>query len=136
MKNIVIAGAVRTPIGKFGGSLASIPAGELGVFAARGALETSGVPADAVDEVIFGNGRQAGVRPNVARQVGYNAGLPVSTPAYTINKACGSSLKAIINAYGAIALGGCRRGDGGRGRKHVEHALSAHERSLGATTRA
>lgn len=105
MKPIVIAGAARTPIGKFGGTLKSLQAGDLGVAAVKGALEKSGVPADAVDEVIFGNGRQAGVRPNVARQVSYRAGLGESVPAYTINKACGSSLKAIMNAYGAIALG-------------------------------
>jgi acetyl-CoA C-acetyltransferase len=103
--HIVIAGAVRTPIGKFGGSLKSLSAADLGVAAARGALERSGVPAEAVGEVIFGNARQAGVRPNVARQVAYRAGLEQSVPAYTINKACGSSLKAIINAYGAVALG-------------------------------
>ena len=104
-KSIVIAGAARTPIGKFGGSMKSLQASDLGVAAVKGVLEKSGVPRDAVDEVIFGNGRQAGVRPNVARQVAYRAGLGEGTPAYTINKACGSSLKAVINAYGAIALG-------------------------------
>ncbi len=104
-KNIVLAGAVRTPIGKFGGAMKSLQAADLGVVAAKGALAKSGVPAEAVDEVIFGNGRQAGVRPNVARQVSYRSGLGERVPAYTINKACGSSLKAIINAYGAIALG-------------------------------
>jgi acetyl-CoA C-acetyltransferase len=104
-KNIVIAGAVRTPIGKFGGALKSLSAADLGVTAVRGALEKSGVPPEAVEEVIFGNARQAGVRPNVARQISYRAGLGDSVPAYTINKACGSSLKAILNAYGAVALG-------------------------------
>jgi acetyl-CoA C-acetyltransferase len=104
-KNIFLAGAVRTPIGKFGGVLTPLNAVDLGAAAARAALERSGVSPEAVDEVIFGNGRQAGVRPNPARQVGYQAGVPDSTPAYTINKACGSSLKAIMNAYGAIALG-------------------------------
>lgn len=104
-KNIVIAGAVRTPIGKFGGTLKTLSAADLGVAAARAALERSGVPTNAVGEVIFGNARQAGVRPNVARQISYRAGLGESVPAYTINKACGSSLKAIINAYGAVALG-------------------------------
>ena len=104
-KSIVIAGAARTPIGKFGGTMKSLEASDLGVAAAKGALERSGVPRGAVDEVIFGNGRQAGVRPNVARQVAYRAGLGEGTPAYTINKACGSSLKAVINAYGAVALG-------------------------------
>jgi acetyl-CoA C-acetyltransferase len=104
-KSIVIAGAVRTPIGKFGGALKSLSAADLGVAAAKGALERSGVPPGAVEEVIFGNARQAGVRPNVARQISYRAGLGESVPAYTINKACGSSLKAILNAYGAVALG-------------------------------
>ncbi|HXV63436.1 MAG TPA: acetyl-CoA C-acetyltransferase [Vicinamibacteria bacterium] len=104
-KDIVVAGAVRTPIGKFGGALKSLSAAELGTAAARAALDRSAVPPDAVHELIFGNARQAGVRPNVARQIAYRAGLPESVPAYTINKACGSGLKAIINAYGAIALG-------------------------------
>ena len=104
-KSIVIAGAVRTPIGKFGGALKTLSAADLGVAAARGALERSGVPANAVGEVIFGNARQAGVRPNVARQISYRAGFGESVPAYTINKACGSSLKAIMNAYAAVALG-------------------------------
>jgi acetyl-CoA C-acetyltransferase len=102
---IVIAAAVRTPIGKFGGQFKSLSAADLGVAAVRGVLQKSGIPPVAIDEVIFGNGRQAGVRPNVARQVSYRSGLGESVPAYTINKACGSSLKAIMNAYGAIALG-------------------------------
>ncbi len=104
-KNIFLAGAVRTPIGKFGGVLTPLQAADLGSAVAKAALERSGTPADAVDEAIFGNSRQAGVRPNVARQVAHRAGVPETTPAYTINKACGSSLKAIMNAYGAIALG-------------------------------
>lgn len=102
---VVITGGARTPIGKFGGALARLSAAELGVAAVKGALEKGNVPSRAVDEVIFGNGRQAGVRPNVARQIAYRSGLGEAVPAYTINKACGSSLKAITNAYGAIALG-------------------------------
>lgn len=105
LRNVVVAGPVRTPIGKFGGALASLTAADLGTVAARAALDRAGVPPQAVDEVILGNARQAGVRPNLARQVGYRAGIPVTTPAYTINKACGSSLKAVMNAYAAIALG-------------------------------
>jgi acetyl-CoA C-acetyltransferase len=104
-KGVLVAGAARTPIGKFGGALASLQAADLGTFAARAAIEASGVPADAIEEAIFGNARQAGVRPNVARQIAHRAGVPDTTPAYTINKACGSGLKAIMNAYGAIALG-------------------------------
>jgi len=104
-KNIFLAGAVRTPIGKFGGALTPLQASDLGTAAAKAALERSGTPADAVDEAIFGNSRQAGVRPNIARQIAHRAGVPDTTPAYTINKACGSGLKAIMNGYGAIALG-------------------------------
>lgn len=104
-KHVFLAGAARTPIGKFGGALTPLQAADLGTFAARAALARSGTPAEAVDEAIFGNARQAGVRPNVARQIAHRAGVPDPTPAYTINKACGSSLKAIMNAYGAIALG-------------------------------
>ena len=104
-KHVFLAGAARTPIGKFGGALTPLQAADLGVFAARAALARSGTPGEAVDEAIFGNARQAGVRPNVARQIAHRAGVPDPTPAYTINKACGSSLKAIMNAYGAIALG-------------------------------
>lgn len=104
-KSILVAGGVRTPIGKFGGTLASLQAADLGTVAAKAALEASGTGAAAMDEVIFGNARQAGVRPNVARQIAHRAGVPDTTPAYTINKACGSSLKAIMNAYGAILLG-------------------------------
>jgi acetyl-CoA C-acetyltransferase len=104
-KSIVIAGAARTPIGRFGGALKALSAADLGVAAVRGVLSKSGLPPESVSEVIFGNARQAGVRPNVARQVAYRSGLGESVPAYTINKACGSSLKAIMNAYGAIALG-------------------------------
>ena len=104
-KHVFLAGAARTPIGKFGGALTPLQAADLGTFAARAALARSGTPGEAVDEAIFGNARQAGVRPNVARQIAHRAGVPDPTPAYTINKACGSSLKAIMNAYGAIALG-------------------------------
>jgi len=104
-KHIFVAGAARTPIGKFGGALTSLQAADLGTFAAKAAIEASGAPADAIDETIFGNARQAGVRPNVARQIAHRAGVPDTAPAYTINKACGSSLKAIMNAYGAITLG-------------------------------
>jgi acetyl-CoA C-acetyltransferase len=104
-QSIVITGAARTPIGKFGGVLRTLSAADLGEAAVRGVLSKSRVPPDAVSEVIFGNARQAGVRPNVARQIAYRSGLGESVPAYTINKACGSSLKAIMNAYGAVALG-------------------------------
>lgn len=102
---IVLAGARRTPIGRFGGALASLSAPELGAVAARSALEAAGVPAEAVDEVVFGNARQAGVGPNPARQVGRRAGLPDRVPARTVNQACASGLRAILDAAASVRLG-------------------------------
>ena len=103
--DIVLAGARRTPIGRFGGALASLTAPELGAFAARGALDSAGVPPEAVDEVVFGNARQAGVGPNPARQVGRRAGLADRVPARTVNQACASGLRAILDAAASIRLG-------------------------------
>ena len=106
--DIVVMGAVRTPIGKFGGALAGLTAAELGSFASRGALRRAGIsPAD-LDEVIFGCARQAGGGPNVARQIGHRAGVPVEVPAFTVNKACGSGLKAVLLAAQAIRDGDAR----------------------------
>lgn len=102
---VVFAGARRTPIGKFGGALSALAAPELGAAALVGALEASGVPAEAVDEVVFGNARQAGVGPNPARQVGRRAGLADSVPARTVNQACASGLRALLDAANAIRLG-------------------------------
>lgn len=103
--DIVLAGPRRTPIGRFGGVLAPLTAPELGAAAARGALEASGVPAEAVDQVVFGNARQAGVGPNPARQVGRRAGLADRVPARTVNQACASGLRAILDAAADIRLG-------------------------------
>jgi len=103
--DVVIAGAVRTPIGKFGGSLAGLTAPELGAAAATAAMERAGVrPAD-IEETIMGHARPAGVGPNPARQIAYRAGIPVTSPAYTVNMACGSGLRAMISAYQSIAMG-------------------------------
>lgn len=102
---ILIAGAVRTPIGRFGGALQPLSAVDLGKIAVGAALERSGVPAAAVQEVILGHGRQAGCGPNPARQVSHGAGIPVSSPAYTVNQACASGLKAILLAAQSIRLG-------------------------------
>ncbi len=102
---IYLAGAVRTPIGKFGGSLAGLSAPDLGVAAAKEALRRAGVPGAAVNETIFGHGRQAGQGPGTGRQVSVRAGVPVEVPAWTVNMACGSSLKAVVLGQEAIALG-------------------------------
>ena len=102
---VVLAGAVRTPIGNFGGALASSSAAELGGLAARAALERAGIPADAVQDVLVGHARQAGNGPNLARQIGRRAGLPDTVPAFTINKACASGLQAIVSAAQGVRLG-------------------------------
>ena len=105
MREVVVAGAVRTPIGRFGGALASLTAAQLGVAAAAEALRRSGIAAGQVGEAVFGNARQAGGGPNVARQVAIKAGLPQEVPAFTVNMACGSGLKAIDLAYRAVRDG-------------------------------
>ena len=102
---IYIVAAVRTPIGKFGGALAKLTAPDLGVASAKATIERSGIDPAAVDETIFGNARQAGVGPNAARQVSVRAGLRHETPAYTVNQACGSGLRSIMNAADEIRLG-------------------------------
>ena len=102
---IVLAAPVRTPIGKFGGALAPLSAADLGTVAARAALDRSGLAAEAVDQVIFGHGRQAGGGPNTARQIAWRCGLPPERPAYTINQACGSGLQSILSGARAILLG-------------------------------
>ncbi|MCA1581639.1 MAG: thiolase family protein [Acidobacteria bacterium] len=105
MRPVFVLSAVRTPIGKFGGSFASLSAADLGVVAAKAAIERSGLPAAAVSETVFGHARQAGGGPNTARQVSHRAGVPDSVPAYTVNKACGSSLKALTLSALSIAAG-------------------------------
>src|SRR3990170_983149 len=105
MRKVYLVGANRTPIGKFGGGLASFSAADLGTLTAKESFRRANLKPEQIQEVIFGNARQAGVGPNVARQITFKAGIPASVPAYTINKACGSGLKSIINAYQSIALG-------------------------------
>ncbi len=105
MRPVFVLSAVRTPIGKFGGAFASLSAADLGEAAAKAALERSGLPPAAVDETIFGHARQAGGGPNTARQVSHRAGVPDATPAFTVNKACASSLKAITLGALTIAAG-------------------------------
>jgi acetyl-CoA C-acetyltransferase len=108
MKDIYLLGAVRTPIGRFGGALANVPAAELGATAAKESLRRAGLAPGAIQQVIWGAARQAGTGPNVARQIGYRAGAPDAVPAFTVNQACGSGLKAIILAAQEIMLGRAR----------------------------
>jgi acetyl-CoA C-acetyltransferase len=105
MMEVFILGAARTPIGKFGGSLAGMTAADLGVVAAKAALERAGVRPEQVQETIFGNARQAGGGPNVARQISIRSGVPQESPAYTVNMACASGLKSVALAYEEIANG-------------------------------
>ena len=105
MKPIYIAGAVRSAIGKFGGSLKDLTLPEYAAPIVKEALRRANVLPEQVDELIFGNARQAGGGPNVGRQVAFRAGIPVTSPAYTVNQACASGLKSIILAAQEIALG-------------------------------
>jgi acetyl-CoA C-acetyltransferase len=105
MKEIIIAGAVRTPVGKFGGTLASVPVQELGGLVIKEAIRRAGIKADDVDEVIMGNVLQAGLGQGSARQAAVKAGIPYETPAMTINNICGSGLKAVNLAASLILAG-------------------------------
>ena len=100
-----ILSAVRTAIGKFGGSLLSQTAADMGVVAAEAAMERAGVQPAQVEETIFGNARQAGGGPNVARQISIRSGVPQETPAYTVNQACASGMKTIALGYQEILHG-------------------------------
>ena len=102
---VVIIGAARTPIGRYGGSFRNVHPAELGATAARAAIERGGIAPDAIDEVLMGHGRQAGSGPNPARQVGRRAGLPDTVPAQTINKACASGMQAVATGAQSILLG-------------------------------
>jgi len=104
-EDVVIVAAGRTAIGTFGGALSGIPASELGSIVIKRLLEKTGVAADQVDEVILGQVLTAGVGQNPARQAALGAGLPHTVPAMTINKVCGSGLKAVHLAMQAVACG-------------------------------
>ena len=105
MKPVFLAGAVRTPIGRFGGSLQGWTAADLGTAVAKESLLRAQIRPDQVDDSIWGCARQAGGGPNVARQITFRAGVPDRVPAFTVNQACGSGLRAIILAAEQIMLG-------------------------------
>ena len=104
-RDVVIVSAIRTAVGSFNGSLKSISATELGAMVINGAIEKAGLSIDQVEEVIMGNVLQAGLGQNPARQAAIKAGIPVSTPAMTINKVCGSGLKTVHLGAQSIMLG-------------------------------
>src|SRR2546423_6491313 len=108
MKNIFLVGAVRTPIGKFGGTLAGWTAADMGAAVAVESLKRAGLRANQIQDSIWGCARQAGGGPNVARQITYRAGVPETVPAFTVNQACGSGLRAITLAAEQIMLGRAR----------------------------
>jgi acetyl-CoA C-acetyltransferase len=105
MKEVVIVSAARTAVGNFNGSLASLSATEMGAIVLNAALDRAGVKGEMVDEIILGNVLQAGLGQNPARQASVKAGLPVEIPSYTINKVCGSGLKAVNLATQSIIAG-------------------------------
>ena len=105
MREVVIAGAARTPIGAFGGTLKDVPARQLGAICIREALQRAGVDPATVDEVVMGNVLQAGLGQNVARQMAMDAGVPKEVPAFTLNKVCGSGLRAVSLAAQMIKAG-------------------------------
>src|SRR5262245_14638235 len=108
LPKVVIVGAARTAIGRYGGTFRDTHPAELGAAAARAALARAGLAAPDVDEGLFGHGRQAGSGPNPARQVVRRSGLPDTTPAQTINQACASGLQAIALGAQAIQSGQSR----------------------------
>ena len=105
MKQVVIASAVRTPIGTFGGSFKNVSAVDLGVVTAKEAMKRANIKPEMIEEVIFGNVLQAGLGQNVARQVSIHSGIPIEVPSYTVNKVCGSGLKTVALAVQAIKAG-------------------------------
>lgn len=105
MKKVAIVSAYRSAIGSFGGSLKDIEIAELGAQILRAALTNKHIPTDCVDEVIFGNVLSSGQGQNIARQIALRAGLPQTTPAYAVNKVCGSGLKSILLATQSILVG-------------------------------
>ncbi len=107
MASVYISGAVRTPIGKFGGALSGLTAPLLGAKAAAEAMARAGVPPGRIEETIFGCARQAGLGPNPGRQVSHLAGVPDAVPAYTVNQACASGMKSIFLAAQSVILGEC-----------------------------
>lgn len=105
MKSVFLTGAVRTAIGRFGGSLARWTAADLGTAVAKESLRRARIQPDQIDDSIWGCARQAGGGPNVGRQIAFRAGVPETVPAFTVNQACGSGLRAIILGAEKIMLG-------------------------------
>src|ERR1700752_2897323 len=108
MSDVVMVSAARTPVGSFNGALSSLPAHELGKIAIQAAVERAGITAADVDEVIMGQVLQAGAGQGPARQASVNAGVPVESPAWSVNQLCGSGLRAVALGAQQIAQGDSR----------------------------
>ncbi len=131
MQNVYLTGSVRTPIGRFGGTLAAMSTADLGVIAAVEAIRRASITPAEIEQSIWGCARQAGGGPNVARQITFRAGAPEKVPAFTVNQACGSGLQAIILAAQQIMLGKAEGGARGRRRKHVARTIFCRRRPMG-----
>ena len=107
MREVVIASAVRTAIGTFGGALKDVPAADLGAIVIKEAVNRAGIKPELVNEVVMGNVIQAGLGQNVARQAAVKAGLPIEIPAMTLNMVCGSGLRSVALAAQMIKAGDC-----------------------------
>lgn len=105
MKKVVIASAARTPVGSFGGAFKNVSALDLGITATKAAIDRAGIKPENIDEVIIGNVLGAGLGQNIARQISVGSGIPIETPAMTINKVCGSGLRAVSLAAQIIKAG-------------------------------
>jgi acetyl-CoA C-acetyltransferase len=129
---VFVAAAQRTAIGKFFGAFADTPQPRMLAPLIRAALDRLGLPGDAVDEVLSGSARQAGVGPNPARQAALFAGLPVTVPAMTVNMACGSSLKAVIDGAQKIGWGEAELiiAAGAENMSRVPHLLTGMRRGM------
>ena len=135
MSHAYVLGGCRTPIGKFLGGLAGLPAPRLGAVAIAEALRRTGIAPDRIDEVIMGEILTAGVGQAPARQAALAAGLPPAVAALTINKMCGSGLKAVMLADQAIRAGDVDVHRGGRHGKHEPRSASADRHARGLEVR-
>ena len=132
MEDVFVLSAVRTPIGKYGGGLASVPPCDLAASVVREVVSRAGVTADDVGHVVFGNVIHTEARDMyMSRVAAVNGGLPQETPALTVNRLCGSGLQAIVSAAQAIMLGDCRGGGGRRRRDDEPRPVLAAGHALG-----
>ncbi|MFP3947628.1 MAG: beta-ketoacyl synthase N-terminal-like domain-containing protein, partial [Longimicrobiales bacterium] len=130
---VLLRGSARTPVGRYLGGLSPLSATELGAAAVRAAVERSGIDPDEVDEVILGNVISAGLGQAPARQAGIRGGVPATVPAVTVNKVCGSGLKAVMLASQAIRAGDRRLivAGGFESMSNVPHYLRGYREGIG-----